>query len=63
MWYAKLRPLLSRLLISSISSTIIENIQDECQTGLAILTFYYFDFRHVDEQDARSFLSSLHATR
>jgi hypothetical protein len=47
------------LLISSISSTIIENIQDECQTGLAILTFYYFDFRLVDKQDARSFLSSL----
>jgi len=59
MWYALLRPLSSWSLISSISSTIIENIQDECQTGLAILTFYYFDFRHVDKQDARSFLSSL----
>jgi len=59
MWYAILCPLSSWLLISSISSTIIENIQDECQTGLAMLTFYYFDFRHVDKQDARSFLSSL----
>ena len=59
MWYAILRALSSWLLISSISSTIIENIQDECQTGLAILTFYYFDFRLVDKQDARSFLSSL----
>lgn len=49
----------SWLLISSISSTIIEDIQNECQTGLAILTFYYFDFRHIDKQDARSFLSSL----
>ena len=49
----------SWFLISSISSTIIENIQDECQTGLAILTFYYFDFLHADKQDARSFLSSL----
>lgn len=59
MWYALLLPLPSWLLISSISSTIIEDIQDECQTGLAILTFYYFDFRHIDKQDARSFLSSL----
>src|SRR5260221_13839791 len=59
MWYALLRPFSSWLLISSISSTIIEDIQDECQTGLAILTFYYFDFRHIDKQDGRSFLSSL----
>jgi len=60
MWYALLRTLSSWLLISSISSTIIKDIQDdECQTGLAILTFYYFDFRHIDKQDARSFLSSL----
>ena len=59
MWYAILCPLSSWLLISSISSTIIENIRDECQTGLAILTFYYFDFCHVDKQDARNFLSSL----
>lgn len=59
MWYALLLLLSPWLLISSISSTIIENIQDECQTGLAVLTFYYFDFRLVDKQDARSFLSSL----
>ena len=50
---------LDYLLISSISSTIIKNIQDECQTGLAILTFYYFDFRLAKEQDTRGFLSSL----
>jgi hypothetical protein len=47
------------LLISSISSTIIENIQLECETGLAVLIFYYFDFRNADEQDVRKLLSSL----
>jgi len=30
-----------------------------CQTGLATLAFFYFDFRDVSKQDARSLLSSL----
>ena len=30
-----------------------------CQTGLATLAFFYFDFRDVNKQDARSLLSSL----
>jgi hypothetical protein len=30
-----------------------------CQTGLATLAFFYFDFRDVGKQDARSLLSSL----
>ncbi len=30
-----------------------------CQTGLATLAFFYFDFRDIDKQDARSLLSSL----
>jgi NACHT domain len=41
------------------SSSIIQNIQDMCQTGLATLAFFYFDFRDISKQDARSFLSSL----
>jgi hypothetical protein len=32
---------------------------DTCQTGLASLAFFYFDFRDVGKQDARSLLSSL----
>ena len=30
-----------------------------CQTGLATLAFFYFDFRDISKQDARSLLSSL----
>ena len=30
-----------------------------CQTGLATLAFFYFDFRDVNKQDARGLLSSL----
>ena len=41
------------------SSTIIEDIQDMCQTGLASLAIFYFDFRDATKQDARSLLSSL----
>lgn len=59
MWYALLRHHSFWLLTSSTSSTIIENIQEECKTGLAILAFYYFDFRYTRKEDARIFLSSL----
>ena len=41
------------------SSTIIQEVRDVCQTGLAILSFFYFDFRDAGKQDARSLLSSL----
>ena len=30
-----------------------------CQTGLATLAFFYFDFRDISKQDTRSLLSSL----
>ena len=42
-----------------ISSTIVEEVRDVCQTGLATLAFFYFDFRDVTKQDVRSLLSSL----
>jgi hypothetical protein len=41
------------------SSSVIQDIQDMCQTGLATLAFFYFDFRDISKQDARSLLSSL----
>ena len=41
------------------SSSIVEDVQVICQTGLATLAFFYFDFRDIGKQDARSLLSSL----
>jgi hypothetical protein len=51
-------PFLSALTLC-ISSTIVEEVRDACQTGLATLAFFYFDFRDASKQDARSLLSSL----
>ena len=45
--------------VISISSTIIQEIWDVCQAGLATLAFFYFDFRDSAKQDLRSLLSSL----
>ena len=42
-----------------ISSTIIEDVLKVRETGLAILAYYYFDFRDVTKQDVRSLLSCL----
>jgi hypothetical protein len=42
-----------------ISSTIVDKARDVCQTGLATLAFFYFDFRDAAKQDVRSLLSSL----
>jgi hypothetical protein len=41
------------------SSSAIQDIQAMCQTGLATLAFFYFDFRDSSKQDARGLLSSL----
>jgi hypothetical protein len=43
----------------SISSTIVQEVRDVCQTGLATLAFFYFDFRDAAKQGVRSLLSSL----
>ena len=45
--------------VTFTSSSVIQDIQDVCQTGLATLAFFYFDFRDISKQDARSLLSSL----
>ena len=42
-----------------VSSAIIEEVRDVCQTGLSTLAFFYFDFRDGAKQDTRSLLSSL----
>ena len=41
------------------SSSIIENLQDMCRTGLATLSIFYCDFRDTSKQNARNLLSSL----
>jgi hypothetical protein len=65
-WIRKKCPLVSVItrfillcILTLTSSSVIQDIQDMCQTGLATLAFFYFDFRDVNKQDARSLLSSL----
>jgi hypothetical protein len=65
-WIRKKCPLVSVIIrfillcaLTFTSSSVIQDIQDVCQTGLATLAFFYFDFRDSDKQDARSLLSSL----
>ena len=41
------------------SSSIIDDIQDMCQTGFATCALFYFDFRDTGKQDARHLLSSI----
>ena len=41
------------------SSSIIEDLQGMCQTGLAMLCIFYCDFRDKKKQDARNLLSSI----
>jgi hypothetical protein len=49
----------SRLLILPIRSAIIQNIEGMHAAGLAIMAYYYFDFRDVKKQDCCGLLSSL----
>ena len=67
-WIRKKRPLVSVITgtrfiliyaLTFTSSSVIQDIQAMCQTGLATLAFFYFDFRDINKQDARSLLSSL----
>jgi hypothetical protein len=65
-WIRKKCPLVSVITrfillcaLTFTSSSVIQDIEDTCQTGLAILAFFYFDFRDSNKQDARSLLSSL----
>ena len=41
------------------SSHIIDNIQNMCQTGLAILSIFYCDFRNTNKQNAHNLLLSI----
>jgi hypothetical protein len=61
LWYVTQQVLyfLIGALTLPLSSTVIQDVRDVCQTGLAILAFFYFDFRDDSKQNVRSLLSSL----
>ena len=60
LWYVSPRYfILFRRDHAIVSSAIIEEVRDVCQTELSTLAFFYFDFRDGAKQDARSLLSSL----
>ena len=42
-----------------VSSTIIEEIESMCKSGLASLAIYYYDFREDQKKDLRGLLSSV----
>ena len=47
------------LLTSSASSTIIEDIETICETGQALMGYFYFDFRDANKQHWRDLVPSL----
>jgi len=49
---------LSSLLIASLSSSIIEDIDGMRKLGLASMAFFYCDFREEQKKDSRGLLSS-----
>jgi hypothetical protein len=48
-----------RLLMSPISSTVIEDIKALCKADQASMAFFYFDFRNANKQSLRDLLPSL----
>ena len=45
--------------VSSVSSTIIQNIEAICETGQASMGYFYFDFRDANKQHWRDLVPSL----
>jgi hypothetical protein len=41
------------------SSSIIQGVKEKCDSGLALMGYYYFDFRDAAKQDIRGLLTSL----
>ena len=52
-------PSLPSVFISPISSTIIQEVKIKCDRGLALMGYYYFDFKDIAKQGIRGFLTSL----
>lgn len=61
LWYVRITwSLIVGSLSSSLtSSSIIQEIKVECDSGLALMGYYYFDFRDTEKQDIRGLLTSL----
>jgi hypothetical protein len=59
LWFVCPFILPSRLLTSSISSTIIEDIPAMCEAGQASMAYFYFDFRNVNKQHLHDLITSL----
>ena len=45
--------------MSSVSSTVIQDIEATCNDGNATMVYFYFDFRNANKQGLRDLLSSL----
>ena len=45
--------------MSSLSSTIIQDIEASCKAGKASMAYFYFDFRDADKQNLHALLPSL----
>ena len=45
--------------MSSVSSTVIQDIEPMCEAGNASMAYFYFDFRDANKQGLRDLLSSL----
>ena len=43
----------------STSSSIIQELNEKCDSGLALMSYYYFDFKDIAKQDIRGFVASL----
>jgi hypothetical protein len=41
------------------SSSIIQDVREKCDSGLALMGYYFFDFRDTTKQDIRGLLASL----
>jgi len=59
LWFGILISLRIQMLMSSISSAIIQHIITLRDAGSAFMAYFYFDFRDVDKKHRRNLLSSL----
>jgi hypothetical protein len=59
LWYVSSSHLPYRPFILSNSSSIIQDVKAKYDSGLALLGYFYFDFRDIAKQDARGLLTSL----
>ena len=50
---------ISSVLMSGARSSIIQEVKLKCDRGLALIGYYYFDFKDTAKQDIRGLLASL----